>query len=203
MLTHRFSRAALFVALLAVASQPIASIQQQSAQPPASPKPAAPQQAAPTVLHGVRNFTSVDSTFACGGALAEGAMPALKEAGFVTVVNLRAATEDGANVEAEMAAARKAGINYVHLPFVTATPDGTKVDEFLKIAAEPANQPVLLHCTSGGRASMFWAIKRVLVDCWTVEKAMAELPELSKNASAALKTFTLEYLKAHGKNSRQ
>lgn len=147
----------------------------------------------------MRNFTSVDSTFACGGALADGAMAALKEAGFATVVNLRAATEDGANVEAETAAAASAGIRYVHLPFVSASPDAARVDEFLEVVSDPASQPVLLHCASGGRASMFWAIKRVMIDWWAVEKALAELPDLSKNVSEALKTFTLGYLKTHGK----
>jgi len=134
-----------------------------------------------------------------GGALGEGSIAALKEAGFVTVVSLRAASEEGANIEAHTEAAKQAGIRFVHLPFVPASPDATKVDEFLKIVSDPAAQPVLLHCTSGGRASMFWAIKRVLVDGWTVEKAVAELPERSKTWSDPLKTSMLEYLKAHGK----
>ena len=149
--------------------------------------------------HGVRNFTQVDATFACGGALSKDAMASLKEAGFVTVVNLRAASEEGANVDAEREAAKAAGIRYAHLPFVSASPDATKVDEFLKIVSDPARQPVLLHCNSGARAAMFWAIKRVLIDGWPVEQAMSELPDLSKNASDALKKFTLEYLKSHVK----
>jgi len=203
MLTPRFSRTVLLLAILTVAaaSRPLAASQQTPppAQEPAAQSAAAQPPVAPSGLHGVRNFTSVDSTFALGGALAEGSMAALKEAGFVTVVNLRAASEDGANVDGETEAAKVAGIRYVHLPFVTASPDATKVDEFLKIVSEPAAQPVLLHCTSGGRASMFWAIKRVLVDGWTVEKAVAELPERSKTWSDPLKTSMLEYLKAHGK----
>jgi protein tyrosine phosphatase (PTP) superfamily phosphohydrolase (DUF442 family) len=82
---------------------------------------------------------------------------------------------------------------------VTASPDASKVDAFLEAAAEPSNQPMLIHCASGGRASMFWAIKRVVQDGWPVEKAMSELPDLSKNVSAALKAFTLDYIKQHGK----
>ena len=37
---------------------------------------------------------------------------------------------------------------------------------------------MMLHCASGGRASMFWAVKRVMIDGWTVDKAMSELPDL-------------------------
>ena len=43
---------------------------------------------------------------------------------------------------------------------------------------------------------MFWAIKRVMLDGWPVDKAMGELPDLSKNVSAPLKAFTLDYLEA-------
>lgn len=199
MITPRFSRIVLLLAFLTTpaASRPLALGQQPPppVQPPAGAQPASAQPASPPGLHGVRNFTSVDSTFALGGALAEGSIAALKEAGFVTVVNLRAASEEGANVEANTEAAKLAGIRYVHLPFVPASPDATKVDEFLKIVSDPASQPVLLHCASGGRASMFWAIKRVLIDGWTFERAVAELPERSKTWSEPLKTFMLEYLK--------
>ncbi|RPJ65187.1 MAG: hypothetical protein EHM24_21900 [Acidobacteria bacterium] len=204
MITLQFSRAILFLTILTAAGAASQALATAGQQPPASPQPIATQQAAAAQKpapapgrHGVRNFTSVDSTFACGGALSEGSMAALKEAGFVTVVNLRAATEDGANIDAEIEAAKSAGIRYAHLPFVSGSPDAAKVDEFLKTVTDPASQPVFLHCASGGRASMFWAIKRVLVDGWTVEKAMAELPDLSKNVGEALKTFTLEYIKSH------
>jgi hypothetical protein len=39
-----------------------------------------------------------------------------------------------------------------------------------------------------------------MIDGWPVEKAMGELPDLSKNLSQSLRTFMSDYLKAHGKN---
>jgi uncharacterized protein (TIGR01244 family) len=178
--------------LVAAAQQPVQQVPAQAAAPAAQATPA-------SEVPGVRNFTRVDASFACGGALTADAAAGLKKAGFKSVVNLRGASEEGANLEAEKAAAQAEGLNYIWLPFVTASPDATKVDDFLKAVAEPANQPMLVHCASGGRASMFWAIKRVMADGWTVDKAMAELPDLSKNVSAPLKNFALDYLKQHGK----
>jgi uncharacterized protein (TIGR01244 family) len=161
---------------------------------------AAPAQApAKDAVAGVRNFTKVDATVACGGAITPDAYAALKQAGFASIVNLRAATEQGVNIEADQKAAQDAGLKYYHLPFVTATPDATKFDEFLKLVAAPENQPMMLHCASGGRASMFWAVKRVMIDGWPVEKAMNELPDLSKNVSQPLRTAALDYLKSRGK----
>ena len=68
-------------------------------------------------------------TFACGGALSSDAMTSIKQAGFRSIVNLRAANEEGANVEAETKSAQDAGVKYIWLPFVTASPDAAKVDD--------------------------------------------------------------------------
>lgn len=173
-------------------------------EPATAPKPAPavptqPSQQPAAPVDGVRNFTRVDATIACGGALAPGAVESIKAAGFKSIVNLRGADEEGANVQAETDLAAKAGLVYIWLPFVTASPDPAKIDQFLDAVRDPANLPMLIHCASGGRASMFWAIKRVMVDGWTVEKAFAELPDLSKNVSPKLREFALEYLKQHGK----
>jgi uncharacterized protein (TIGR01244 family) len=196
--TSPFIILSLLVLLLAL---PLPAVAQQAA-PPApthagTASPAAPKSEVP----GVRNFTRVDATFACGGALSPDAAAGIKQAGFKSVVNLRAASEEGANVEAETKAAEDAGLKYIWLPFVTASPEASKVDDFLEAVAEPANQPMLIHCASGGRASMFWAIKRVMQDGWPVDKAMGELPDLSKNVSAPLRNFALDYLKKNGKQS--
>lgn len=43
--------------------------------------------------------------------------------GYASVINLRPASEPGANVEGEAAAAKRSGINFVHLPFNAAAPD--------------------------------------------------------------------------------
>jgi uncharacterized protein (TIGR01244 family) len=166
----------------------------------AAPSPAAQAQPpAKDAVAGVRNFTKVDSTIACGGAVTLEAFEALKQAGYKSVVNLRGASEQGNDVEAAKKAAEAAGLRYFHLPFVPPTPDMAMLDEFLKLVVQPENQPMMLHCASGGRASMFWAVKRVMIDGWAVEKAMSEVPDLSKNVSQPSRALFLEYLKAHGK----
>ncbi len=194
---HRTHPLTLLISFLFVLGLVTAADARQAA-PAQQPQPAQPT-AAKDTLAGVRNFTRVDAVIACGGATSPDAFSAIKQAGFASVVNLRAASEEGADVEASAKAASEAGLKYVHLPFVTASPDRGKVDEFLKLVVLPENQPMLIHCASGGRASMFWAIKRVMVDGWPVDKAMNELPDLAKNASPALRQFVLDYLKGNGK----
>ena len=98
----------------------------------------------------------------------------------------------------DLAAAKAAGINFIHLPLSGTMPDPAVVDNFLKAIAAPGNQPALIHCASGNRASAMWFIKRVMVDKWDTDRAMAEASELGA-ISQAMKTFALDYIKAHQK----
>jgi uncharacterized protein (TIGR01244 family) len=142
---------------------------------------------------GVENFSRVDATIACGGATTPAAIQALKADGFTSIVNLRAADEPGANVDGEASAAQKAGVRYFHLPFKAAAPDTAIVDRFLAVVAEPANQPVFIHCATANRVAALWLIKRVRLDGWTVDKAMTEAEAIGLT-SEPLRRFALGFL---------
>src|SRR5213593_2530343 len=83
-------------------------------------------------LPGVTNFAKLETTIACAGATTPAAVAGLKQMGYASIINLREASEAGADVDAEAAAAKAAGINYIHLPFNTAMPNPAVVDSFLK-----------------------------------------------------------------------
>ena len=145
----------------------------------------------PTVA-GVRNFAKLESTIACGGATTPEGVAELKKLGYASIINLREATETGAEVEAEAAAAKDAGVRYVHLPMNGAKPDPAVADTFLKAIVDPANQPVFVHCGSGNRAAALWLIKRLVVDGWDTERATTEATALGLK-SEALKKFAIDY----------
>lgn len=145
---------------------------------------------------GITNFARVPSTIACAGATTPAAMAEVKRLGYASVVNLREASEPGAEVESEAAAAKAAGLNYVHLPLKTAAPDPAVVGQFLTAVTTPANQPAFVHCASGNRAAALWLIKRVQVDGWDFDRAATEAADLGLT-NAALKTFAHDYIEAH------
>jgi len=149
----------------------------------------------PTV-EGVTNFAQVETTIACAGATTPAAMAGLKKMGFASVINLRVATEPGADIDASGAAARAAGLNFVHLPFNAQSPDPMLVDNFLAAVTAKANQPAFIYCASGNRAAALWMIKRVQIDKWDVERASAEATALGMT-SAGMKSFVQGYLNAH------
>ena len=140
---------------------------------------------------GIVNFSKVETTVACAGATTPAALAGIKSMGYNSVINLRTPGEAGADLEAEAAAAKAAGINYVHLPFNAQAPDPTLVDNFLKAINDKANQPAFIHCASANRAAALWMVKRIAVDKWDVEKATAEAAALGLT-SPALKAFAIE-----------
>ena len=147
-------------------------------------------------IPGVRNYSRVDATVGCGGQVDPAAMASLKSEGFVSVINLRLPTEEGANVEQGRAAAQAAGLKYIHLPFNAASPDPKVVDSFLAAVADRANQPVFIHCGSASRVGGMWTIKRALQDKWPLEKALAEGKAVGLN-NPGLETFVTDYIKSH------
>jgi uncharacterized protein (TIGR01244 family) len=156
----------------------------------------------------IMNFTRVDGApvFAgtvagLGGATAPPAMQWLREEGFVTVINLRAASEAGANVDGSRAAAEAAGLTYIHLPFEPGHPDPDLADEFLAAVTDEANQPVYIHCSSATRVAALWMIGRVATDGLDFETASKEVEAITPRSADAIAIAT-RYL-ASGKDQAE
>ncbi|HZP47917.1 MAG TPA: sulfur transferase domain-containing protein [Vicinamibacterales bacterium] len=94
---------------------------------------------------GIRNFAKVESTVACAGAITPTAIAEIHKMGYASIINLRLATEPGADIEANVAAAKAAGIPYYHIPFSASAPDPAAVDTFLKTITAPGVQPAFIH----------------------------------------------------------
>ena len=147
---------------------------------------------------GITNFSKVESTVACAGAITPASVAEIKKMGFASIINLREATAPGADIEAEAAAAKAAKITYFHVPFNGGKPETAAVDQFLKAITTPGAEPAFIHCSGGNRAASMWFIKRAVVDKWDTNRAMAEATDLGF-ASQPLKNFAMDYVKAHVK----
>ena len=145
------------------------------------------------MIDGVRNYTKVDATIGCAGATDPKAMAVLKERGYKAVLNLREATEDGALIPESKLAAETAGLTFIHVPFKGSAPEDAVADEFLKVVANPSNQPLFIHCGSANRVGAMWLIKRMVIDKWPQDKAVEEAKAIGLT-SAALEKFALDYV---------
>ena len=154
--------------------------------------PSSAQQVTKESREGIKNFARVETTVACAGAITADAMPEIRKMGFVSVINLREAQEPGADIEKHEAAAKAAGLRYYHVPFNGAKPDPKAADQFLKVISSKDAAPAFIHCASANRASAMWLIKRLSVDRWDVDRAVAEAEALGLS-NPALKQWAIEY----------
>ena len=147
---------------------------------------------------GITNYVHIETTVACTGAITPASVAEIKKMGYASIINLREATEQGADIDVEAAAAQKAGIRFIHIPFNGAKPSNEAVDQFLKAIGTAGTEPAFIHCASGNRAASMWLVKRALIDKWDIDRAMTEATDLGL-ASPVLKAFAVDYVKAHQK----
>jgi uncharacterized protein (TIGR01244 family) len=150
------------------------------------------QQVTKDNVEGIRNLARLETTVACAGTITAEAVPEIKKMGFASIINLREATEAGAEIEKEEAAARAAGLRYFHVPFNGTKPDPRSADLFVKAITSAGAEPAFIHCAGGNRAAAMWLIKRLTVDRWDEERATAEATALGLT-SPALKAWAIQY----------
>jgi protein tyrosine/serine phosphatase len=117
----------------------------------------------------------VPNLFRVSPRLYRGAQPSaegmreLQALGVKTVVNLRWLHSDRDEIGA-------LGLGYEHIHMQAWHAEDEDVIRFLRIATDPAKQPVFLHCQHGSdRTGTMIAIYRMAVEGWTVDEAIDEM----------------------------
>ncbi len=153
------------------------------------------QQVTRETVPGITNLARLETTVACAGATTADAVPAIKKMGFVSIINLRLATEAGAEVEKEEAAAKAADLRYFHVPF-DGKPNPEAAQKFLDAITTRGAEPAFIHCAGGNRAATMWLIKRLAVDHWDLDRATKEAVALGQT-SVPLRQFAIDYAQSH------
>ena len=157
----------------------------------------AAQQVTKESVPGIKNMARLETTVACAGAITAEALPEIKKMGFASVINLREAQEPGADIEKHEAAAKALGLRYFHVPFNGQKPDTKAADQFVAAITAKGAEPAFIHCAGGNRAATMWLIKRLAVDKWTVDRAVAEAEALGQT-SPVLRQWAIDYAKSKG-----
>jgi protein tyrosine/serine phosphatase len=120
----------------------------------------------------IPNFGKINENYYRGSQPDAGQIGALKKFGIKTIIDLR---KDFEPEEAEWA--KSQGVQYFRIPLSTkraATAEQTA--EFLKLANDPGNWPVYVHCKGGRhRTGEMTAIYRISNDKWTADQAYREM----------------------------
>lgn len=121
------------------------------------------------IAPGLENAGSPLEDVATAGQPEEQHFERLAEAGYRTVVDLRAAEEDRGLVETEVVS--RAGMEYVNIPVGHETIDDETFERFRDLMKDPERRPVLMHCSSANRVGALLIPFLILDEGKTPEEA--------------------------------
>ena len=116
------------------------------------------------------------------GVFYRSAQPKLAQIGFLidaidlrTIIIARESLGEKCREEVDFAEAN--GIGVVHIPIRSRAPiPDEQVEDFFRVLDDPANHPVLLHCSAGRhRTGYLAALYRIERQGWTVRQALEEM----------------------------
>jgi protein tyrosine/serine phosphatase len=122
----------------------------------------------------IKNFGQMDDRFYRGARPKDQDYAALAALGVHTIIDL---TDNSR--EYEQPAVERAGLRYVNIPMVDKSyPSMEQVNEFLKVANDPATGKFFVHCAGGRhRTGVMGAVYRFTHDHWNLEQALAEMDQ--------------------------
>lgn len=127
--------------------------------------------ATPLKMEGLPNLNRVTDTLYRGAQPSAKGMKNLEKLGIKTVVNLRSLHSDRDELKGT-------SLQYVQIKFNTLHPEEEDVVRFLKLATDPKQFPVFVHCQHGAdRTGMMVAFYRMVVQGWSKQEAVKEMTE--------------------------
>lgn len=140
-----------------------------AADEPAAARPS--DWAQPVKLDGLPNLHQVSKTLYRCAQPEDKSAKSINSLGIRTVVNLRAFHSDKDELKGVTA-------KQVHIKMKTWHAEHEDLVKFLKIATDPKQAPVLVHCQHGAdRTGTACAVYRIVVQGWTKEEAIREMTE--------------------------
>lgn len=142
----------------------------------------------------------LDENFATGGQPTGDAYAKAAGSGFRSVLSLRTAAE-GVDLVRERAQAESKKLRYFNIPVNSSAPRPEQADEFLRIARDKANHPMLVTCATANRVGAFMMILRVVEQGWSEEKALEEAIRIGLRGDE-LKKFAKDYIASQKSKQR-
>lgn len=112
--------------------------------------------------------------------------------GFRSVLTLRSA-KDGVDMLRERFMVESNRMRYFNIPAANSIPNTKQVDEFLQIATDPTNYPMLVNCAFAERVAAYMMIFRIREEGWPEDKALEEAVRLGLPRDP-LRKFARSYL---------
>jgi uncharacterized protein (TIGR01244 family) len=142
----------------------------------------------------------ITPTITVGDQPAEADLRALKDEGYLGVVNLRqdGEPEQPLGTSAEGEAARALGLDYLHFGVGSAPLDEQGISAFCRFLDEHAGGKTMVHCRKGGRAVALVALYLAQREGWPADEVAARAGAMGMKVEGGLRTLVESYLRSHG-----
>ena len=141
----------------------------------------------------IKNFGQMDERFFRGGQPKKEQFQQLAALGIKTVIDLRDDPEEYEKREAEAL-----GMRYINIPMSDSEyPESAKIEEFLKLAGDPATGKFFVHCAGGRhRTGVAGAVYRFNHYNWNYDQVYAEMKKFdfyTRWGHGDMKKFVQDY----------
>lgn len=134
----------------------------------------------------------IDDNPAGGGQPSSEAYAKAAMNGFRSVLTLRS-PKDGVDLTRERLVVERNKLRYFNIPYRADFPQREQVDEFLKLARDALNQPMLVNCAFAERVAPLMMMFHILEQGWSEDRAVEEASR-SGLATTKLRQFAKDYL---------
>ena len=143
----------------------------------------------------IKNFGQMDERFYRGAQPKADEFKDLAALGIKTIIDLR---DDPTDYEKN--AAEALGLKYVNIPMSdTRYPKEEQIQQFLKLATDPATGAFYVHCAGGRhRTGVAGAVYRMTVDGWDYDRTYGEMKNYdfyTRWGHGAMKDYVQDYWK--------
>ena len=152
-------------------------------------------QTSPSQFDGIKigNFGQMDENYYRGAQPMPDDYASLAKLGIKTIIDLRNDPTDYEKADAEAA-----GIKYINIPMSGwRSPKDSDIQQFMKIATDPATGKFYVHCKAGiHRTGITAAIYRMEKDGWDYDKSYREMKNYNFSSGlvhGALKSYVKNY----------
>ena len=152
----------------------------------------------PTTKVNVPVILCIDDKPTLGGQPSGDAYAKAAANGFRSVLTLRS-PKDGVDTLRERFLVENNRMRYFNIPTAKSLPTTKQVDEYLQLAADPNNHPMLVNSAFAERVAPYMVIFRIKEEGWTEDKALEEAVRLGLPREQ-MRKFARSYLTPRSRN---
>lgn len=153
------------------------------------------------MLSNLPAFLQLTDNLATSGQPSEEQLAQVAFAVYQVVINLALSNAEY-SLKDEATSIRQLGMEYIHIPVIWSAPGLSELQQFFESMDANQGKKIYVHCAAKLRASVFFALYRIIRLDWQVENALVDTLRIW-TPDSTWQAFIQKALTAYGKANRQ